>query len=181
MNRFASIIFVFVVGCAAEGQGIDVPFDSTSTSSKVPLRGPSGYDASPASIDAGANVDLGTLGDTRSQTVDMVVAPDTRVALDGLPCMQQVVANGYASDKASCATWTTAEFTEPYNSQLPVPWTARTACVALIDCYAANPTKCTSWADGNCPCIYPIPFNMRTDFGALRDIIAPFCPAFFVY
>jgi hypothetical protein len=178
MNHIASIVFVLVAGCAAEGQGIDVPSDPTSTISKVPLRGPSGYDAGVAAPDTGVNIDLGTPGDTGSQAVDVLVVPDARVSLDGLPCMQQVVANGYASDRASCSTWN-LKLTEPYNSQLPVPYTSQTACKALIDCYVVNSNACTNWHTQACSsCLGSLPISVN-DWQPLINIITPFCLTFF--
>jgi hypothetical protein len=137
--------------------------------------------------------DLGVPGDVKPQNADTLAVPsDTQPSPDGLsyphdvivtdavPCMQQVIANGYASDKASCMTWKWT-FTEPYNSNLAVPWTSESACKFIIDCFAAKPNVYTSWyKQPDCDCTCPIPGGGGKDgWQPLYDIISPFCPAFF--
>ena len=130
-------------------------------------------------------LDTGAPIDTKPQIADVQPLPDGLsyphdvVVAATVPCMQQVVANGYASDKASCATWK-LKLNEPYNSQLAVPYTSQTACVALIDCYVANSSTCTNWysqACGDCLSVLPVAVQ---DWQPAMDLIAPFCPTFFI-
>jgi hypothetical protein len=167
VNRIACIIVALVAGCATEGQGIDVSFDSSSKGSEAPLRGSAGYDAGIATPEVGRGIDS-------SQIVDTSATPDARTTLDGLPCMQQVVANGYASDKASCATWK--------GMNVAPGWTLPAACVHLIDCYAANPTLCKKWSgtsEETCAFCMADGVFRGGDWQPLIDIISPFCPMFF--
>ena len=177
MKRFACIIVVLVAGCSFDEAALRAP--ALDAGSNPPLRGPAVFDAGTAP-DLRTAPDTVAIADLKPQTVDTLTVPDTRCALDSLPasCMQQVVANGYASDKASCATWD-LKFTEPYNSKLAVPWTSQSACKFIIDCFAAKPDVYTSWAkQPNCDCTCPIPLS-APDWQPLIDIVSPFCPTFF--
>jgi hypothetical protein len=209
VNHIACIIFLFLVGCSAGQAGTALHLSRGQAPAQNSLVGvDAGFAPDTMAVlpDAIANVDTVVLVDVKPQSTDTVsrqdtqfvdalpasndVRADTQVLPDGLsyphdvvvtdavPCMQQVVANGYASDKASCATWN-LKFTEPYNSNLAVPWTSQSACEFIINCFAAKPDVYTSWrAQTDCNCTCPIPFS-GVDWQPLIDIITPFCPTFF--
>lgn len=105
------------------------------------------------------------------------IAPNTTT-----PCMQQVIDNGYASDKASCATWN-IKLNEDYIANTPTytgPRTALEACMFIIDCFAAKPDVYTNWyKQPDCNCTCPIPFKGSPDWTQLMEIVSPFCPTFF--
>jgi hypothetical protein len=186
MTRFACIIVVLVAGCSFDEAALRVPAPDAGVDALI--LGVPGHDAGSAPDlrampDAFSSADLGAPNDVKLQTADALPVSDAKALPDGLsyphdvvvatgvPCMQQVIANGYASEKASCATWVTAK--------VVTPWTSQTACVALIDCYVTNPTSCSNWSDGACPCLNAAHYAGPTDFGPLRDIVEPFCPNFF--
>jgi hypothetical protein len=195
MTRFACIIVVLVSGCSFDVNALRAP--ALDAGLDPPRLGSAGVDAGTAPDlrmmpDTIANVDSVLLGDTKPQNTDSGTFTDTKPQIadtlptlpidtqappDTLSCMQRVVANGYASDKASCATGR-IKFEEPYNSNLAVPWTSQSACKFIIDCFAAKPDVYTSWhKQPNCDCTCPIPGAGYEQL--LADIVTPFCPAFF--
>jgi len=133
---------------------------------------------------------------TPDRIADATPISDAKVLPDGLSyphdiaptpatpetCMQQVIANGYASDKASCATWN-IKLNEDYIAQNPEyagPRTPSEACVFIINCFAAKPDVYTNWYKlPDCSCTCPIPFKGSPDWTQLMEIISPFCPTFF--
>lgn len=136
-------------------------------------------DATPA-LDAQAPIDAIPPSDSQALP-DGLSYPHDIVPNATTPCMQQVIDNGYASDKASCATWN-IKLNETYIAQHPEymgPRTSQEACMFIINCFAANPGIYTSWEEQpDCNCTCPIAFG-GVDWVPLRDIIAPFCPTFF--
>lgn len=196
MNRIACIIVVLVAGCAAEGVDIGVSRGPTSVDAGIDVQG---VDVTTPS-DATTSLDVG-LTDTNSSTQDAGFAdatddarivetfvdaqtlpdglsyPHDLTVTSGVPCMQQVVANGYASDKASCATWK-VDFDKIANSKRVVPYTSQTACMALIDCFAAH-LACTNWYQPACgSCVAAMPEVSGLNWQPLFDIVLPFCPTF---
>jgi hypothetical protein len=121
--------------------------------------------------------DAKVLPDGLSYPHDIAPVPATPTT-----CMRQVIANGYASDKASCATWE-IKLNETYIAEHPEytgPRTSQAACVFIIDCFAAKPDVYTNWyKQPDCDCTCPIPFKGSPDWTQLMSIVSPFCPTFF--
>jgi hypothetical protein len=168
MLRF-TIPFLFAIGCATESEYFaPAPPDGGSVDAgRIDV-----VPAADTAVASGPEVQIAidVTGVDAIVPLDGLALPHDVSPVDGVPCMQQIVAAGYASDKSSCATWTIAKVSAPYTSQ--------TACVALIDCYAANPA-CLSWyTTTDCDCIYRIPYH-SADWVPLMDLITPFCPSFF--
>ena len=155
-TRFVSDVIAVPDGISVDSRP---PLDS-STPDRI-------ADATPIS-------DVQVLPDGLSYPHDIAPTPATSET-----CMQQVILNGYASDKASCATLETAP--PGYHTTISGV-TVEAACVWLIDCYAAN-VACTGWyASGiDCPCLGMsglAPKSGLAAWTALIDIITPFCPTF---
>jgi hypothetical protein len=211
MKRFACIVLVFAAaGC---DQGLNTPTrDASRSESGAPRRGPSLIDAGIApdvspvpdtiirvdagvvpdtviapevqSLDSVPQADLQPIGTDAQTLPDGMAYPHDIAPNDAIPCMQQVIANGYASDKASCATLAAQ------GMKATGDWIVVNACVAFIDCLAANAPACASWESGDCFCLAdnhlrpgPQEFYDGSYHGPgyqpLIDLIAPYCPTFF--
>jgi hypothetical protein len=209
MHRSIAVIFapVFVFGCATEKDGLAVlEPDTSALDTHAPGRSRGDAGVTPDVI---ATMDVISTIDTRPADVLMVdtsPVPDTRVPSDttavidtltlpdGLsyphdiapntttPCMQQVIDNGYASDKASCATWK-IRMNDAYiaeHLEYAGPRTSIEACKFMIDCFAAKPDVYTNWyTQPDCSCTCPIAILGAVDWAPLIDIVTPFCPTFF--
>jgi len=185
VNRIACIIVVLVAGCSFDEAALHtVGLDAAG--STPPGRGPAGNldagvdvltvpDVQPQTSDVLSRSDTlqpDTLQSPDSmRDVQVSEAPgDAQVISDGLssrhdvvvtdavPCMQQVVANGYASAGSACA--------EAQNVS---------ACVAMIDCFLANRAMCSTYVDCTvCRASIPNP----PPAGLIATITRPFCPGF---
>jgi hypothetical protein len=203
---------VFVFGCATEKDGLAVlEPDTSALGTRAPGRSRGDAGVAPdviAAVDVILAIDTRP-ADVLTVDVlmaDVLPAPDTRIPVDttpvtdtltlpdGLsyphdivpntttPCMQQVIDNGYASDKASCATWK-IRMNADYIAQHPEytgPRTSIEACKFMIDCFAAKPDVYTNWyTQPDCSCTCPIAILGAVDWAPLIDIVTPFCPTFF--
>lgn len=188
-----------LLGCAAEGvkapdvQAPDADSDLQATRRGVPDAGSPDVvpfpDTRPAvdvqpKFDTQVGVDAQPLIDTQPQPAEVqtdtlpdgISYPhDLGVLQDGVLCMKQLVANGYASDKESCATIGARGFAVGPGATSK---TVEGACIELIDCLVANP-NCT-WYN-SVPCINSsfLDRGSSPNWTPLGDLIKPFCPTFF--